>query len=170
MTSLPMISLPVISEWPITHQELPYSVSIDIDTFDFEKIHIWLSNDAYWSKGIPFDVCLKSFQNSLSYGLFYKGSEQIGCARMISDEATFAYLADVYIQDEHRGKGLGHWFISSIMNDERLQGLRKMMLATANMHPLYEKFGFRALENPEIIMERTNPSIYTPSHKGNEGK
>jgi GNAT superfamily N-acetyltransferase len=146
--------------WPVVHPEHPYSIHSDVTGFDFNRIHHWLSGDAYWSKGIPFDVCVKSFENSLSYGLFHETGNQVGCARMITDQATFAYLADVYIVDDHRGLSLGYWLVETIMADERLSGLRRFMLATSNMHTLYEKFGFHALEKPEIIMERTSQNIY----------
>ncbi|UTW53879.1 GNAT family N-acetyltransferase [Kordiimonas sp. SCSIO 12610] len=142
-----------------------YSISTNVADFDLPRIHKWLSEIAYWSKGIPFDICKKSFENSLSYGLFHKVNQsaefvQIGCARMITDEATFAYLADVFIDAGHRGNGLGYWFVETIMADDKLSGIRRMMLATSNMHSLYEKFGFEALKQPEIMMENTKPDIY----------
>ncbi len=146
--------------WPAVHFEHPYSIHIDIIDFDFTRVHHWLSKDAYWSKGIPFNVCVKSFENSLSYGLFHEADGQVGCARIITDQATFAYLADVYLHEDHRGYGLGYWLVEVIMADERLNGLRRLMLATSNMHSLYKKFGFHALEKPEIIMELTRPEIY----------
>ena len=79
---------------------------------------------------------------------------------MITDQATFAYLADVYILEDYRGHGLGYWLVETIMNDQRLNGLRRLMLATSNMHSLYENFGFHALEKPEIMMELTRPYVY----------
>ena len=147
----------------VIHPEHPYHISIDVSEFDFERVHNWLSDQAYWSEGIPLETCIKSFKNSLCYGLFHHDMGQVGCARMISDEATFAYLADVYIDHSHRGLGLGYWLVEIIMNDERLQGLRRMMLATSNMHELYKKFGFSALKQPDILMELTKPDIYQSS-------
>lgn len=137
-----------------------YYVSTDLYAFNMPLVHQWLSEDAYWSEGIPFDVVERSFKESLAFGLFHETDGQVGVARMITDKATFAYLGDVYITPKHRGFGLGAVLMDQIMAHPDLQGLRRMMLATSNMRPLYKKYGFTALDDPEIIMERVDRDIY----------
>lgn len=138
----------------------PYSISTDLIGFDLQRVHQWLSTDAYWSKGIPFDTVARAFEGSLSFGLFHEADGQVGVARMVTDKATFAYLADVYIAPGHRGQGLGKTLMDYIMSHEDLQGLRRMMLATSDMHPLYRKYGFTDLSKPDLLMERVIPDIY----------
>jgi GNAT superfamily N-acetyltransferase len=137
-----------------------YDIKTDVTAFDFIRVHDWLSNDAYWSPDIPLNVVERAFSNSLAFGLFHAKQGQVGVARMITDRATFAYLADVYIDPQHRGQGLAIWLMETIMAHTELQGLRRMMLATSDMHALYRKFGYTKLANPEIIMEQVKPDIY----------
>lgn len=141
------------------HRDLPFFISTDIDDFDFDRLHTWLAN-AYWSKGIPMETVVRGFTNALSFGLFHKDGAQVGCARMITDKATFAYLADVYIDEPARGQGLGIWMMQVIMAHADLQGLRRIMLATSDMHGLYRKFGFEEPRKPEILMEKLDPEVY----------
>ena len=142
------------------HADLGYWITTDVDTFDMDFVHEKLSGDAYWSKGIPRDTLEKAFRNSLSFGLFAPDKSQVGMARMVTDRATFAYLADVYVSAAHRGKGLGDFIMQVIMAHPDLQGLRRMMLATSDMHPLYRKYGFSAIGQPDILMEQVVPDIY----------
>ncbi|WP_417448845.1 GNAT family N-acetyltransferase [Kordiimonas sp.] len=144
---------------PIRHPDLPFYITSDAGLFNFDRIHGWLTA-SYWAKDIPFDLMVRSFENSLSFGLFHDESGQVGCARMITDRTTFAYLADVYINASCRGQKLGHWLMSVIMSHKDMQGLRRMMLATCDMHPLYAQFGFRPLERPEMMMEISSPGLY----------
>ena len=96
----------------------------------------------------------RSVENSLCFGL-YRGDEQVGFARVTSDRATFAYLADVFVLEEHQGRGLGKWLVGVVLSHPELQGLRRWMLATAGAHEeLYQGYGFRGLGSPEIFMER----------------
>ena len=136
-----------------------YRISEDLSQMDFEVLHRYLSS-SYWSEGIPFETMSKAFGNSLCFGILTKSGSQVGFARMITDRATFAYLADVFVVKEHRGKGLGKWLIESILNHRDLQGLRRLMLATQDAHGLYEMFGFTALTSPEKMMELLVPDIY----------
>ena len=129
-----------------------YTISTDPSRLDLRWIHNFLANDAYWSRGIPFDVFEKSVANSLCFGLYDK-DQQIGFSRVISDFSTFAYLADVFIAPEHRQQGLGKWLVECILNHPELQGLRRWMLATRDAHDLYRKFGFTPLGQPENLME-----------------
>lgn len=135
-----------------------YSISTDKTKLDIKIIHQFLSN-SYWSKGITEVVIKKSIKNCLTFGL-YKNDKQIGFAKMITDRATFAYLADVFVIEEHQGKGLGKWFIQCMLSHPDLQGLRRIMLATKDAHALYEQFGFKSLATPDRYMEIWNPNVY----------
>lgn len=136
-----------------------YTISEDISEMDFQVLHRYLSN-SYWSKGIPFETMREALTNSLCFGVLTQSGSQIGFARMITDRATFAYLADVFILEEHRGKGLSKYLMETILHHRDLQGLRRIMLATKDAHGLYQQFGFEALANPEKLMELLKPDIY----------
>ncbi|UTW57352.1 GNAT family N-acetyltransferase [Kordiimonas sp. SCSIO 12603] len=143
------------------HPELSYYISTDYSEFDTSKMIKWLSEDAYWSTGVPFEVMDRGFSNSLAFGVFEASGNLVGIARMITDRATFAYLADVYMDPDHRGKGLGEWLMEIIMAHPNLQELRRMMLATSDAHGLYEKFGFSKIsKTDERLMEIVRPDIY----------
>jgi GNAT superfamily N-acetyltransferase len=131
----------------------PHRVSTDIGLFQFDVIHRYLSEVADWSPGIARERVERAARHSLAFGLF-DGTIQIGYARVVTDTATFAYLADVFVLPEHEGNGLGSWMMECILSHEDLQGLRRMMLVTSDAHGLYRKFGFDAPANPERIMER----------------
>ena len=138
-----------------------YLISTDRGKLDRTVIHRFLEG-SYWAKGIPREIVERGIENSLCFGL-YDGERQVGFARIISDLSTFAYLADVFVLESERGRGLGVWLIETIKDHPQLQGLRRWMLATADAHGLYRKFGFTALSRPERIMEITDPDIYTRS-------
>ena len=135
-----------------------YSISTDQDQLDVKAIHAFLST-SYWSPGIPIAVVKHAIENSLCFGVFH-GTEQVGFARVVTDSATFAYLADVYILESHRGKGLSKWLMETIQGHPRLQGLRRFMLATRDAHGLYSQFGFNVVANPSRLMEILNPDVY----------
>lgn len=136
-----------------------YSITTDKTRFDIEAIHAFLAQ-SYWSPGIPISVVERAISNSLCFGLF-DGDRQIGFARMITDRATFAYLADVYIAEPYRGKGLAKWLLETIHSFDDLQGLRRIMLATRDAHELYKQFGYTELADPSRLMERHNPTVYS---------
>ena len=136
-----------------------YRISEDISQMDLEVLHRYLSR-SYWSEGIPFETMCKAFRSSLCFGILTESGCQVGFARMITDSATFAYLADVFILEEHRGKGLSKWLMETILSHGDLQGLRRMMLATKDAHGLYEQFGFESLASPEKMMELLVSDIY----------
>ena len=136
-----------------------YRISSDQNDLDIESIHKFISN-SYWAKGIPLEILTRAISNSLCFGVFDKKRRQVGFARMVTDSATYAYLADVYILEAHRGKGLSKMLMEKIMSHPDLQGLRRMTLATADAHGLYKKYGFSELSNPEIFMENWNPEVY----------
>jgi GNAT superfamily N-acetyltransferase len=136
----------------------PYEITCDKSRLDIGAIHGFLTQ-SYWSPGIPRAVVERAIDNSLCFGVFYEG-KQIGFARAITDKATFAYLADVYVLPEHRGKGVSLRVLENIIRHPDLRGLRRMLLATRDAHSLYEKFGFKPLAAPERIMEIHNPDVY----------
>ena len=110
-------------------------------------------------QGIPLETVERDLRNSLCFGLYHRGA-QVGLARVISDYATFAYLCDVYILEDYRGKGLGKWLMDYVMRHPQLQNLRRFSLATRDAHDLYRRFGFRPLARPERVMEIRNDDIY----------
>lgn len=129
-----------------------FTISTDKDKLDRAAIHEFLRG-SYWAKGIPREVVDRSIEHSLCFGL-YDGSRLVGFARVISDLATFGYLADVFVLESHRGRGLATWFMQIIMAHPDLQGLRRWMLATADAHGLYRKIGFTEPSRPERLMEK----------------
>lgn len=135
-----------------------YRISSNINDMDIISIHSYLTA-TYWAAGVPLDTMKRAVENSLCFGVFC-GDKQVGFARLITDTATFAYLADVYILDSHRGKGLSKWMMQEIINHPELQGLRRIVLATRDAHSLYEKFGFKELSNPQTFMELWTPDVY----------
>jgi GNAT superfamily N-acetyltransferase len=123
-----------------------------------EAVHRFLAA-SYWAKGIPPETVQRSIENSLSFGL-YRGEEQAGFARVITDKATFAYLCDVFVLEEFRGRGLGKWLIEAVSRHPDLQGLRRWVLATLDAHGLYQQFGFTPLGRPDRFMEIYTPNFY----------
>ncbi|PWS29063.1 GNAT family N-acetyltransferase [Pedobacter yonginense] len=124
-----------------------------------EAIHRYLSTESYWAKNIPLETVKRSIENALCFGI-YKGGEQVGFARWITDKATFAWLCDVYIEEEYRGLGLSKKLMALMIFHPDLQGLRRYQLATLDAHGLYEQFGFSAIQNPERQMGIVVPNVY----------
>jgi GNAT superfamily N-acetyltransferase len=129
---------------------------------DLGVVHGFLST-SYWSPGLPIDVLRRAIAGSLCFGL-YHGNAQVGFARVVTDKATFAYLCDVFVLEEHRGKKLGRWLMESVASHPDLQGLRRFVLVTRDAHGLYDQFGFRPLSRPEGYMELHRPDIYSGRH------
>jgi GNAT superfamily N-acetyltransferase len=136
-----------------------YRISTDPSSLDLKKVHAFLANESYWASGIPMPVFLKSVEKSLCFGVYHEG-EQVGFARVISDYATFAYLADVFIVDEHRNQGCGKWLMECILGHPQLQGLRRWMLVTRDAHGLYTQYGFKPLADPDRLMEIADLDVY----------
>ncbi|MBU6953246.1 GNAT family N-acetyltransferase [Hahella sp. HN01] len=136
-----------------------YRISTNLDEMDLDVIHSFIST-SYWASGIPKELLGKAIANSLCFGVFDPEDKQVGFARLITDKATFAYLADVFILDAHRGKGLSKLLMTQVMDHPDLQGLRRMMLATRDAHGLYSQFGFTQVPNPDILMQVWKPEIY----------
>lgn len=139
-----------------------FEISTDPNRLDVDVIYSFLST-SYWSAGIPREVVEKSIKNSLCFGVYSPEGQQVGFARMITDKATFAYLADVFILEEFRGLGLSKRLMEFIFSYPELQGLRRIMLATRDAHSLYEKYGFTPLTNPDTFMQNWNPEVYSKS-------
>jgi N-acetylglutamate synthase-like GNAT family acetyltransferase len=133
-------------------------ISTDKSKLNLQLIHDFLANQSYWAANISIEIVEKSIENSVAFGV-YKNNQQIGFCRIISDFATFAYLADVFIVNEFRGQGISKLLVESIFQHPDLQGLRRFLLATQDAHGLYAKFGFKALDNPDLFMQikRVNP-------------
>jgi GNAT superfamily N-acetyltransferase len=132
-----------------------YSISTDQALIDIDLVHRFLSQ-SYWAKGRPVDVVERAIRNSLSFGVYASG-KQLAFARVVTDRATFAYLADVFVLPEYRGLGISKALLQTILAHEDLQTLRMFLLATWDAHGLYEQFGFRTLSHPERMMAITNP-------------
>jgi GNAT superfamily N-acetyltransferase len=130
-----------------------YEISTDRERLDLDRIHRFLSTEAYWSPGVPRDVVERAIENSLCFGVYDDASgEQVGFARAVTDRATFAWIADLYVESGHRGHGLGKRLVTAILGHPELQGLRRYMLATADAHGLYRQFGFTELRGVERFM------------------
>ena len=129
-----------------------YTITTDKSFLDADAIHDYLCNESYWAKGRTMESVLLTIEHSLCYGIYYE-NKQVGFARVITDYVTFAYLADVYVLDKHRGKGLSKQLMAKIISQPQLQRLRRFMLATKDAHGLYEKYGFKSLSKPERWME-----------------
>src|SRR6266436_4687892 len=130
--------------------------STDKSRLALDVIHRFL-NTSYWAAGRSIETVQRSIENSIPFGL-YKGNQQAGFARVITDYATFAWIADVFILDSFRGQGLGRWLMEVIIGHPELQGFRRWVLATKDAHELYRKFGFNELKLPERSMERHDPN------------
>lgn len=139
-----------------------YSVSTDKSKLDLPLIYTFLSTQAYWSLNIPFATVKRSIENSFCFGV-YQGDRQVGFARVITDFATIAYLGDVFILPEHRGKGLSKRLVGEIMAHPDLQGLRRWILLTSDAHELYRQYGWKPIAGPDRYMEIANPDIYKTS-------
>jgi uncharacterized protein (DUF952 family)/N-acetylglutamate synthase-like GNAT family acetyltransferase len=146
-------SPPGIDEW----RHLEYTISTDRTRLDIDCLHEFLSREAYWSVGIPRDVLEKALSNSLCFGLFAPAGDQAGFCRVVTDHATYGYLADVFVLPEHRGLGLGHWLVQCALDHPDLAGLRSWTLGTRDAHALYERFGWSAAD-PSRWMSRSVPA------------
>jgi GNAT superfamily N-acetyltransferase len=140
-------------------QKGPLYITTEKDKMDITYIHRFLSSDSYWAENIPVETVIKSIEGSLCFGIFEK-EKQIGFARVITDYATFGYLADVFVDEIYRGCGLSKWLMETIMTHPELQGFRSWMLGTKDAHGLYAQFGFGPLEEPQRIMRKSNPDVY----------
>lgn len=137
-----------------------YEISTDPARLDVAAIHAYLSR-SYWAEGIPLEMVERSLAGSLCFGLYHQGN-QVGLARMITDRATFAYLCDVYVLEDHRGHGLGEALMEAVHAHPDLQGLRRQVLVTRDAHELYRRFGWSGLAKSEGYMEILRRDVYRP--------
>jgi GNAT superfamily N-acetyltransferase len=136
-----------------------FTISTEKQRLNLDVIHKFLSEDSYWARERSIEQTKTAIENSICFGL-YDGDKQIGFARVVSDKATFAYIGDVFVLNEYRGRGLSKWLMQVIVDHPELQGLRRWVLATKDAHGLYEQFEFAQLRYPERWMEKTAPNAY----------
>ena len=134
------------------------TLSLDPARLDIPAIHAFLTG-TYWSPGVLVDVVARAVANSVCVGAF-DGTAQVGFARLVTDRATFAYLADVYVLEPYRGAGLARRMLDALFAEVNVKQLRRMMLATRDAHALYAQYGFTPLGAPERLMELHRPNVY----------
>lgn len=144
---------------PLEHHHGHYLISDDPARLDAVAVHGYLSR-SYWSEGIPLATVQRALQGSLCIGAYADAGAQVGLVRIISDHATYAYLCDVYVLEEHRGHGLAKTMLALALRHPRLQGLRSWALRTRDAHGLYTQFGFKPVEHPESYMALRFPEVY----------
>jgi GNAT superfamily N-acetyltransferase len=123
------------------------------DGLDVDLIHRWLAEDSYWAAGRARETVARSLRHSYCLGVFTDEGRQVGVARSVTDWATFAWIADVYIDREHRGRGLGRWLVGELRDRLEEAGIPRLVLATKDAHGVYEALGFAPLARPERYME-----------------
>lgn len=131
-------------------------ISTDRARIDHELVHRFLAEEAYWSLGVAREAVDRAIAGSLPFGLFVDG-EQVGFARAVTDGAAFAWVADVFVLPAHRGRGLGKRLVEAVVSHPDVRDVRMLLLATADAHGLYERFGFVALPSPERFLARRHP-------------
>lgn len=136
-------------EW----QRDQYTISTDHQRLDLGAVHGFLAGDSYWAQGRSMETIRRSIEHSLAFGV-YEGERQIGFCRVITDYETFAWLADVFILEAYRGRGLAVWLVETVLAHPELQGLKRWLLATRDAHGLYAKYGFEPLSDPARWMTR----------------
>lgn len=136
-----------------------FTISTDKALLNIDLIQNFLVNDSYWAQTRTIEQTKTAIENSICFGIYLEG-EQVGFARVVSDKATFAYIGDVFVLDEYRGRGLSKWLMQTIIDHPELQGLRRWVLATKDAHGLYSQFEFSELRFPERWMEKTAPGAY----------
>jgi GNAT superfamily N-acetyltransferase len=138
---------------------MAYRLSFEQGDQQIDLIHAFLSG-AYWSKCIPRHIVETAVANSFCAGMFDDDNEQVAFARLVTDRATFAYLADVFVLPAHRGQGLARQMIEGLQGHAELQGLRRWLLFTRDMQPVYAKLGWTPIPHPERCMERHFVDLY----------
>jgi GNAT superfamily N-acetyltransferase len=143
----------------VVHEQTQFTISTDKNLLQIDVIHNFLHEESYWAKERTLERTKIAIENSLCFGVYFK-ARQIGFARVVSDFATFAYIGDVFILQEFRGKGLSKLLMETMLSHKDLQGLRRWILATKDAHKLYEQYEFSGLRFPERWMEKTAPNAY----------
>lgn len=132
-----------------------YVIRTELSDMDFDRIHPWLSTDAYWALGRTRDNVETAARNSLNFGVFTAGGEQVAYARVLTDRANFAWLCDVYVDRDHRGRGVGQRLLAAVVEQLEPMGLKRVLLATRDAHEVYARFGFEPLPEPDMFMIRS---------------
>lgn len=135
-----------------------YTISTERGRLDIRLVHRYISEESYWGRGRALEVVSRSVEHSLPFGV-YAGDEMVAFARVVTDYATFAWVADVFVVAEHRGRGLSKWLMETMLAHPDLQGFRRWLLATKDAHGLYRQYGFDDLRRPERFMERADPQM-----------
>jgi GNAT superfamily N-acetyltransferase len=138
-----------------------FIVSSDSSRLDLPFTHNWLANEAHWSQNLPDKVFKRMVDHSLCFGVYHQSGNQVGFGRVITDYTTFAWLTDVFIIEEYRGKGLSIFLMNCILDHPELKILRRWLLGTDHAHGLYRKFGFSELDHPENFLTRHHSQMYT---------
>jgi len=137
-----------------------YEISDDTGRVDLDVVHEFLAEHSYWAKGIPRDVLRRAVAGSLNLGIYTRGDGPlVAYARVVTDRATFGWVSDLFVVPEHRGRGLGRWLVRAIREHPDLQGLRRLMLATADAHALYEPEGFRPAQQGIFLEIAVPPEL-----------
>tara|TARA_B110000196_G_C20912385_1_gene551180 strand:+ start:35 stop:478 length:444 start_codon:yes stop_codon:yes gene_type:complete len=139
-----------------------FTISTDKSKLNFNVIYNFIAN-SYWAKGIPNSVMQKAIDNSMCFGIYSAHNEQVGFARVVTDNATFSYLADVFITPNLQGNGLSKLLVKTIVEHPELQGLRRFLLATSDAHGLYAQYGFKPIDNPALLMQINPANVYGDS-------
>lgn len=140
-----------------------YLISTEKKRLQIKRVHHFLSQESYWCVGIPEEVVCRAVENSICFGIYDLSHQeviQVGFSRIVTDYATFAWVCDVYVEKEHRARGLSKKMVEMIVAHPQLQGLRRICLATVSAHKLYEKFGFQVTQTPQSWMEIKDNDIY----------
>lgn len=137
--------------------DVEYSISTDKSKLDIERIHAFLANESYWAKGRSLANVKNTIENSLCFGLYKNDRELVGFARAVTDKTVFAFLMDVFVLNEYRGRGLGKMLVKHVLSHPELQTVR-WLLGTEDAHGLYSQFGFKGVENPRKLMSKPAPS------------
>jgi GNAT superfamily N-acetyltransferase len=145
------------------HQQGEFTITTDPAAADVDAVHAFLSR-SYWAEGIPRETVARAIANSIPFSIFH-GQKQVGLARVITDRATYAYLSDVYILENYRGRGLSRWLMETIMAHPDLQGLRRFSLTTRDADGLYRRFGFTDITAPPIHLEINRRGMYVAGAK-----
>jgi len=136
----------------------PYRISDDPELVDVTVVHEFLVG-SYWARGIPMETVVRGIAHSIPFSVFL-GDRQVGFARVVTDRATFAYLADVFVVEDQRGRRLAAWLVATVLAHPELQGLRRWLLVTRDAHRLYQKLGFDAVADPSMFLTRHDPDVY----------
>ncbi|QNE18952.1 GNAT family N-acetyltransferase [Kribbella qitaiheensis] len=141
----------------------------DAGRVDLDVVHGYLRT-AYWSPGVPREVVARAIANSIVVGVYAPDGAQVAFARAVTDRATFAWIADVFVLPSHQGQGLGRFVVSTLLDHPELQGLRRTMLATADAHGLYRSYGFEGLADPSrfLVAQRAAADLYAETVGNNQ--